>query len=102
MNFATLTTASIMTEASNLLGNESHRAIAPGFVQVAARLVEIVRAKDDICAYRAFPRLGFADCSTLLALDRETTLLTDDSALYLEALAQGFDSINFNHLRSLI
>jgi len=42
-----------------------------------------------------------APASARLEFDPETTVLTDDVALYLQVQYMGGDAINFNHLRKL-
>ncbi len=44
-------------------------------------------------------RLGLTDCAILDLLDDETTLLTTDVMLYLEASAVNLFVKNFSHLR---
>jgi hypothetical protein len=94
-----LTTHGVLTEASNLMGNDFHEDVAPTLVKVCTPLVEVVHPKETMFAERAFSRLGFADASVLAALDDETIVLTDDVNLYSQALFQGREAINFNHLR---
>jgi hypothetical protein len=96
-----VTTPGIVTEASNLMGNDFHETIAPTFIGVCTPIVEITHPKAEVMAAEGFPRLGFADASAIGALDAETILLTDDLSLYSQALYEGYDAINFNHLRQL-
>jgi hypothetical protein len=93
------TTASVLTEASNLMGNDFHRIVAETFGRTCGSLIEVLRPKDEIIAWLGFERLGFSDASILAALDHRTTVLTDDVHLYNQALYQGNQAINFNHLR---
>lgn len=94
-----LTTAPILTEVSNLLGNTFHEEIAEALVVLCRQLVEVTKPKDEVFGIAGFERLGFADCTTLGAIDEDTTLLSDDVALYLQALTLGHDAVNFSHLR---
>lgn len=95
-----LTTPSIASETSNLLGNDFHRAAAPAFLTVCSSFVEIIKPMSAVLADNAFPRLGFSDVASLLAMDARTTLLTDDAQLYVETLSRGHAAINFSHMKS--
>ena len=94
-----LTTHGVLTEASNLMGNDFHEEVADTLVAVCSPLVEVVSPKETVFATEGFARLGFADSSILSALDEETVVLTDDVSLYNQALYLGWEAINFNHLR---
>lgn len=94
-----LTTQGVLTEASNLLGNDFHEEVAPTLVNVCAPLVEVLRPKETMFATPGFARLGFADTSILAALDDDTVVLTDDVGLYTQALYLERQAVNFNHLR---
>ena len=97
-----MTTPSVMTEASNLLGNEHfHRLFSTAMIEVCTPFDEIHQPKATIFACQAFERLGFADASLLLAADAETTLLTDDLSLHRQAQFQAIETVNFNHLRMI-
>jgi len=94
-----LTTPTVVTEVSNLMGNQFHETIAGTLIHVCTPLVEITRPKEEVWAGEGFPRLGFSDASVLASLDDDTVLLTDDVSLYNQALYQDSEAINFNHLR---
>lgn len=96
-----VTTAPVLTEASNLMGNAFHQTIARTVVEVCSGFDEHVAAKERIFVDGAFARLGFGDSSILVAAeaDRELVVLTDDIGLYLELLTRAFQAVNFHHLR---
>lgn len=94
-----LTTSSVLTELSNLMGNQFHNEIAETIVARCMDMVEVVNPKEVVFQTRGFNWLGYADASILAALDETTQLLTDDLALYSQALYQGNEAVNFNHLR---
>lgn len=94
-----LTTPGVLTEASNLMGNAFHEEVSQQFIVVCSPLVEVIRPKETIFAEESFDRLGFADASILGAMDQDTVLLTDDAALYLQALSSEREAVNFSHLR---
>ena len=96
----TLTTAPILTEASNLLGNDFHVEIASTLIDLGRGLIEVAKPKGEVFEIEGFDRLGFSDCTTLAAMDGETTLLTDDVQLHAQASLFEFDAVNFNHLRN--
>lgn len=96
---AKITVPGVLTEVSDLMGNEFHQVIAPTIEEVGKTLQERSPTKDIVLGDEVFDRLGFADVSILLAIDADTTVLTDDVHLYNEALYRGFDAVNFNHLR---
>lgn len=70
-----------------------------GSIAVVKQTIEIVRASRDVVDDPDFGRLGLADCVWLAVLNRETTLLTDDVALFNVALSRGFRAVNFTQLR---
>ncbi len=98
---AIITVPAVLTEVSDLMGNEFHQVIAPTIEEVGRSLQERSPSKDQVLADDVFDRLGFADISILLASDQTTTVLTDDVLLYSEALYRGLDAVNFNHLRKI-
>lgn len=94
-----LTTSPILAEASNLLGGAFHEAASESFIEICGAMIEVIHPKAEVLQAEAFPRLGFADASILLALDEDTAILTDDVNLYLQAAYEGRHAFNFNHLR---
>jgi hypothetical protein len=94
-----LTTHGVLTEASNLMGNDFHQEIAGTLIAVCSPLVEVIHPKETVFAQEGFARLGFADSSILGALDEDTVVLTDDVDLYTQVMYLGWEALNFNHLR---
>lgn len=93
---AIVTTAPVLTELSNLLGNDFHATIAETLVQVCGSFREYGVTKEVIFADEAFDRLGFADASIVGAAVSDgdgatdtTVVLTDDAKLYNEVLYRG-------------
>ena len=97
-----VTTGAVLCELSSLLGNDFHRSVARTFSAVAGPMAEASSPKELVVEHRSFSQLGFADVSVLLALDAQTSLLTDDARLYGLALSDGFEARNFNHLRTFL
>jgi hypothetical protein len=95
-----ITTPAILTELSNLMWNDFHEIVSQTMINVCRPFVELISPKEEVFAAEGFDRLGFADASILASLDPETTVLTDDVALYLQVLYMGKEAINFNHLRN--
>lgn len=96
-----VTTPAILTEASNLLGNiKSHLLFAGSMAELCGKFLEIHHPKETIFANKSFARLGYADCSILSAISQEVVLITVDVHLYLQASKDGWESINFYHLRN--
>lgn len=95
-----VTTPGVMTEASNLLGNDFHEVVAGTMVGVCGPMVEVVKPKEEVFGQEGFERLGFADASVLAVMDEETVIMTDDVGLYSQALYLGWEAVNFNHLRT--
>lgn len=94
-----LTTQGVLTEASNLMGNEFHQRVAPTMVQLCIAWEEVGPAKEVVLQDRGFPRLGFADASILASLVEGLVVLTDDVQLYNEVWYRDGEAVNFNHLR---
>jgi len=100
---AIVTTPNVLTEVSNLLGdgvNEPLRSRLTLFLESwIPSLLEHYCESRVASKNRAFGRLGLADSAWLTLLDSNTELLTADGPLYREALAQGLNSRNWNHIR---
>jgi hypothetical protein len=99
---ALLVTPNTLTETSNLVSQIAEPArtkIAEtfrNFVRITReRYVESTRAVE----HSGFPRLWLTDSAILTELDDKHVLLTADLDLYLAALQQGRNAVNFNHLR---
>src|SRR3954447_22368769 len=54
-----LTTPGVLTEVSNLMGNDFHEEVAQTLVEKCLPLVEVIRPKEAVFSQDAFPRLGF-------------------------------------------
>jgi hypothetical protein len=95
-----VTTAAVLAEVSNLMGNELHEKVAETVVQVCGSFTERSVPKNEVLADAEFARLGFADVSILAVADPNTVVLTQEVHLDLAALRRGFPSLNFRHLRT--
>lgn len=94
-----LTTQAVLTEASNLMGNEFHQTVALTMIQTCTPWTEVGPAKDVVLNDPGFPRLGFADASILASLAEGVVVMTDDVQLYLEVWHREGEAVNFNHVR---
>ena len=98
-----VTTPNVWTEISNTwswgIEGDWRDAVFATFVDAIEGSVELVRASKDVLEDPEFGRLGLTDCVWLAVLDAETTLITDDLALYNIALSRGLTAVNFTHLR---
>jgi hypothetical protein len=96
------TTPNILTETSNL-ARQFGRPARDRITQLLAAMIEPLEEiyiESRVVAQRPeFERLGLTDCAILDALEPTHTLLTADLDLYLAALKQGNQAVNFNHLR---
>ena len=99
-----IVTPNVWTEVSNLCGYGIDGAwlqqVDDAVIDAIHATVEVGRPSKDVTVDPEFGRLGLTDCVWLSVLDAETTLITDDVALYNIALSRGLKVINFNHLRS--
>src|SRR5690242_13664784 len=50
-----ITTPSVLTEASNLMGNDFHEAVSRSLIDVCTPFVEVVQPKDEVFAKDVFP-----------------------------------------------
>ena len=97
-----LVTPNTLTEASNLASQIGD----PDCARIREALRGIVNVAEEryvpsrtAVARKEFLWLGLTDASLLGLPDGDVTLLTADSGLHREALANGRRSINFNHIR---
>lgn len=101
---ALITTPNAMTEVSNIvdfgLSGASRARVIKSVQELAMNCLEAYRPSGSLVVRAEFERLGLADCAWLAILDPETTLLTVDNDLYLAALNQGAEAINFDHVRA--
>jgi hypothetical protein len=98
-----VTTPSILTEVSNLLGHVPAKlryAFFEHFANGLKNLDEHYTPSRELGDEKAFPRFGLTDTAILQAASGKYLVLTDDLRLaqYLEG--QNIDVINFNHLRT--
>jgi hypothetical protein len=98
-----VTTPSILTEVSNLLGQLPDRlkySFRQHFAYGLKSLHEHYAPSRELGNEKGFPKFGLADMAILQAASGKYLVLTDDFPLaqYLET--QKIDVINFNHLRS--
>ncbi len=95
-------TPNVLTEASNLLGQHAdpeRSELMVALREVIFRSEEIIVKSADASRNKAFTRLGLADAALLeLLATQETTLITVDLDLYLAALDNGANAMNFTHL----
>jgi hypothetical protein len=98
-----VTTPSILTEVSNLLG-QLPDSLKYSFYQHFAHAIKDMHEQytpsQELGNEKAFPRFGLTDAAILHAASGKYLVLTDDFRLarYLEG--QNIDVINFNHLRT--
>jgi rRNA-processing protein FCF1 len=98
-----VTTPSVLTEVSNLLGQLPEN-LRYYFWQHFARglknLHECYTPSQQLGDEKAFPKFGLTDMAILRAASGEYRVLTDDLRLTQYLLSENIDVINFNHLRS--
>jgi len=97
-----VTTPSVLTEVSNLLGQlgEPIRfSVFQRFSLGIQRLQEDFTPSRELVQERCFPKFGLTDAGIVHSAKGKFLVLTDDFRLagYLER--QGIDVVNFNHLR---
>jgi len=98
-----ITTPSILTEVSNLLGQlpDSLRSFFyQRFAHALRDLHEHYTPSQELCDEGAFPKFGLTDMAILRAASGKYHVLTDDLRLTQYLLSQNVDVINFNHLRT--
>jgi len=98
-----VTTPSILTEVSNLLGQlpENLRYYFwQHFAQGLKNLHEYYTPSKELGEGTAFPRFGLTDTAILHAARGRYLVLTEDLRLAQYLLGQKIDVINFNNLRS--
>lgn len=98
-----VTTPSILTEVSNLLGQlpENLRySFCKHFGHALKDLHEHYTPSHQLGEGKAFPEFGLTDTAILQAASGKYLVLTDDFRLAQYLLSQDVDVINFNHLRT--
>ena len=98
-----VTTPSILTEVSNLLGqlpDKLRYAFYAAIRQGLKNLDEHYTPSQGLGDEKAFPKFGLTDTAILQAASGKYLVLTDDFRLAQYLLGQNVDVINFNHLRT--
>jgi hypothetical protein len=99
-----ITTPNILTEVNSLanqLGEPERSKCCQLFAILITQVKEEYLNSNDVAQQFFFAKFGLTDSGiTQLAKDKYL-VLTDDFKLSLFLLAQGIDTINFNHLRNL-
>ena len=98
-----VTTPSILTEVSNLLGQlpENLRYYCwQHFAHGLKNLHELYTPSQELGDEKAFPKFGLTDTAILQAANGKYVVLTDDFRLTQYLIGQNIDVINFNHLRA--
>jgi hypothetical protein len=97
-----VTTPNILTKTSNLarqFGEPARSRITDILGALIEPMEEIYVDSSSAAKRSEFTRLGLTDAALLDALAPSHTLLTTDYGLYMAALKQGYNAVNFNHLR---
>ncbi len=97
-----LVTPNTLTEASNLasqIGDPNRERIRSALRHIVNEAEEHYILSRAAAARKEFLWLGLTDAAFLELPDVDATLLTVDSRLHRDTLANGRRSINFNHLR---
>lgn len=98
------TTAHVLAEVSNLLGN-AHGQFREHVYGLLARLIsetldERTHSAVELCSNAAFSRLGLTDVGLAQVAGSQAVVLSTDLPLCLELQRLGQSAVNFNHLRS--
>jgi rRNA-processing protein FCF1 len=98
-----VTTPSILTEVSNLLGqlpDSLRHSFYQHFAYGLKNLREHYTPSQELGDEKAFPKFGLTDTAILQAANGKYLVLTDDFRLTQYLLSRHVDVINFNHLRT--
>ncbi len=98
-----VTTPSILTEVSNLLGQLPENLkyyFWQDFADGLKNLHEHYTPSQELGNHNAFPKFGLTDTAVLHAASGRYLVLTDDFRLTQYLAGQNIDVINFNNLRS--
>lgn len=98
-----LVTPNVLTETSNLLGQHGDPERSRLFRKLRHMIQkseEVVVSSEVASNNTAFEQLGLTDAVLLEAITMETSLVTTDLRLYLEAIEAGYTALNFTHLRA--
>jgi hypothetical protein len=100
-----IATPNTVTEVSNLLPygvNEPLLADLMAEFRAYIRQIQEVYCKSALVVEEPeYAYLRLTDTAWLVAIDKDTSLLTADALLHEAALARGLSSTNFNHQRNL-
>jgi hypothetical protein len=100
-----VTTPNILTEVSNLGGQLNDNAKKQFFVflaQFIQKTAEKYIQSSEISKDSLFIKFGVTDRGLLELARTQHLIITDDFKLSSFCISQGFDSINFNHLRNYV
>jgi hypothetical protein len=100
-----VTTPSILTEVSNMLGqlpSEVRFPVLQKFSIAIRHLQEHFTTSSELSQETCFPRFGLTDASIVRAAQGEFLVLTDDFRLAGYLAKRGIDALNFNHLRTYL
>ena len=98
-----VTTPSILTEVSNLLGqlpDSLKYSFYQNFAHALSDLHEHYTPSQQLRNEKAFPKFGLTDTAILQAASGKYLVLTDDFRLTQYLVGQNIDVVNFNHLRT--
>jgi hypothetical protein len=99
-----LVTPNTLTETSNLAAQIAEPArtdVLRVLRDLIAKSSEVYVPSETAGGRPEFLRLGLADAALLHTSSTEFVLLTDDSKLYVAAINNGSEALNFNHVREL-
>jgi rRNA-processing protein FCF1 len=98
-----VTTPSILTEVSNLLG-QLPDTLRHSFLEHFAGEIRVLRDQytpsQELSIDKAFKKFGLTDTAIIQAARENYLVLTDDFRLTQDLAAKNIDVINFNHLRA--
>ena len=92
----------ILTETSNLvsqIGEPTMSLLRKTLLALLEEQKEVFQESIDIGKHTSFIRLGLTDCAILNIIKSELPLITVDLDLYLMAVKENENTVNFNHLR---
>jgi hypothetical protein len=100
-----VTTPSVLTEVSNLLGQlpqDLHPSFCGDFARRIEHLEEYYSRSVDIVNATHFTTFGLTDSGIAELVIDKYLVLTDDLDLFGYLQNRGIDAINFNHLRLMV
>lgn len=96
-------TPHILTETSNLvsqIGEPSMSLLRKTLLGLFKDQNEEYQPSIDIAKHTSFVRLGLTDCAILNVIQSKLPLITADLDLYLMAVKENENAVNFTHLRA--